>query len=91
MVSDPESNKLSLNSKKTELIIFRSKKKPINGDFSIKLNGFKLKPSDNVKYLGMYLDKHLSWDFHIHKLSNSLVTFESGEEGEGPDREHNVS
>ena len=65
-------NKLSLNSKKTELIIFRSKKKPINGDFSIKLNGFKLKPSDNVKYLGMYLDKHLSWDSHIHKLSNSL-------------------
>ena len=65
-------NKLSLNAKKTELIIFRSKRKKIDCEISFKLNGFKLKPSDNVKYLGMYLDKNLSWDFHIHKLSNSL-------------------
>ena len=65
-------NKLSLNAKKTELIIFRSKRKPMNREISIKLNGFKLTPSDNVKYLGMYLDKHLSWDYHIHTLSNSL-------------------
>ena len=65
-------NKLSLNAKKTELVIFRSKRKPMNREISIKLNGYKLTPSDNVKYLGMFLDKHLSWDFHIHKLSNSL-------------------
>ena len=65
-------NKLSLNAKKTELVIFRSKRKPMNREISIKLNGFKLTPSDNVKYLGMFLDKNLSWDFHIHKLSNSL-------------------
>ena len=65
-------NKLSLNAKKTELIIFRSKRKPINRDISIRLHGSKLKPGENVKYLGMYLDNHLSWDFHIHKLSNSL-------------------
>ena len=63
-------NKLSLNAKKTELVIFRSKRKPMNREISIKLNGFKLTPSDNVKYLGMYLDKNLSWDFHINKLSN---------------------
>ena len=44
----------------------------MNREISIKLNGFKLTPSDNVKYLGMFLDKNLSWDFHIHKLSNSL-------------------
>ena len=65
-------NKLSLNATKTELILFRSKRKQMNCEISIKLNGFKLKPSDNVKYLGMFHDKYLSWDFHIHKLSNSL-------------------
>ena len=27
---------------------------------------------DNVKYLGMYIDKHLSWNFHIIQLSKKL-------------------
>ena len=37
---------------------------------SIKLNGKKL--LDFVKYLGIYLDKHLSWDYHISQLSKKL-------------------
>ena len=27
---------------------------------------------DNVKYLGMYIDKYHSWNFHIQKLSKKL-------------------
>ena len=65
-------NKLSLNAKKTELIIFRSKRKPLYQEIFIKLNGIRLKPNDSVKYLGMHLGKHLSWETHIHNLSNSL-------------------
>lgn len=54
-------NKLSLNTDKTKLIIFYSKQKLLDTDnFSIKLNGIKLELNNNVKYLGMYLDKHLS-------------------------------
>ena len=65
-------NKLSLNATKTELVIFRSKWRKLDREIIIKLNGIRLTPTDNIKYLGMHLDKHLSWDHHIHKLSNTL-------------------
>ena len=66
-------NKLSLNTNKTKLIIFRSKQKTFDANMvSIKLNGKKLKLEDNVKYLGMFLDQHLTWEFHINQLSKKL-------------------
>ena len=65
-------NKLSLNKDKTKLIIFHSRFKSINANLSIKLDKFKLVPVDHVKYLGIYLDTHLSWGFHINQLSKKL-------------------
>ena len=66
-------NKLSLNADKTDLIFFHSKQHALNYDsISIKFNGIKLFPIDNVKYLGMYIDKYLSWNFHIQQLSKKL-------------------
>ena len=66
-------NKLSLNAAKTELIIFRSNRHPINySDISIKFNGHKLTPVSQVKYLGMYIDEHLSWDCHVAELAKKL-------------------
>ena len=41
-------------------------------EVSIKLNDKKLAPVDSVKYLGMYIDKHLCWDTHIFHLSKKL-------------------
>ena len=59
-------NRLSLNIDKTKLLIFHSKKKKVvYDDFSIKLNKIKLIPTDNVKYLGIFLDKNLAWDYQI--------------------------
>ena len=53
-------NKLSLNTAKTELIFFYSKRRPIDfNSISIRFNGVKLSPVEHVKYLGMYLDSHL--------------------------------
>ena len=66
-------NRLSLNVNKSKLIIFKTKRKIIDiNNLSIKLNGFKLVPTDNVKYLGLYLDKNLSFDYHINQLSKKL-------------------
>ena len=66
-------NKLSLNAKKTELIFFRSKQHSLDyTDVSIKFNGVKLTPVDYVKYLGLYIDKYLSWNFQILQLSKKL-------------------
>ena len=67
-----QSNRLSLNVDKSKLIIFKSKQKIISDTFSIKLNGIKLKPTDNVKYLGLYIDQNLSFDYHINQLSKKL-------------------
>ena len=65
-------NKLSLNKDKTKLIIFHSRFKSMNANLSIKVDKFKLVPVDHVKYLGIYLDNHLSWGFHINQLSKRL-------------------
>ena len=66
-------NKLSLNTDKTKLIIFHSRYKLLDNDsFSIKFNGKKLIPVNHVKYLGMFLDNHLSWDYHINQLGKKL-------------------
>ena len=49
-------NKISLNVKKTELVIFKSKQKQ----------------SDGVKYLGVKIDGNLLWKSHIDYLSVKL-------------------
>ena len=61
-------NKLSLNTDKTKLIFFHSRYKSLNSNLSIKLDKVKLYPVGHVKYLGMFLDNHLSWDYHINQL-----------------------
>ena len=62
-------NKLSLNTGKTELIFFHSKQHSLNYDgISVKFCGQKLLPVDHIKYLGMYIDKYLNWNFQIQHL-----------------------
>ena len=56
----PRSNKLSLNSEKSELVIFRSKTKKELDEITIKINKSKLSPVPNVNYLGVVLDEFLS-------------------------------
>ena len=66
-------NKLSLNTKKTELIFFRSKQHLLNyADITIKFNSIKLTPVDYVKYLGIFIGNYLSWNYHIMQLSKKL-------------------
>ena len=66
-------NKISLNTKKTDLILFHSRQNILNKDnISIKINNKRLKLVDHIKYLGTYLDKQPSWDEHIKQLSSKL-------------------
>ena len=64
-------NKISLNASKTELIIFRKPNTPLP-NLKIKLNGVKLIPKSEVKYLGLILDEHLTFKPHIHILNAKL-------------------
>ena len=78
-----KANKISLNASKTEVLIFRHKNKPIMyrknpgeilrpWDIKIKIDGKKIEPSRYVKYLGVLIDSHLNWNFHIDELSTKL-------------------
>ena len=62
------SNKLCLNSGKSELVIFRSKTKKELDQITIKINKSKLSAVPSVSYLGVVHDEFLSWDAHINKL-----------------------
>ena len=48
------------NVKKTEMVIFKSKQKKLEGDFKIKLCGKRPYPTESVKYLGVNIDTNLT-------------------------------
>ena len=50
------------------MVIFKSKQKKFEGDLKIKLCGKRLYPTESVKYLGVKIDKKLSWKYHINDL-----------------------
>ena len=68
-------NKLSLNVKKTNYIIFHPYQKCLNYDVNIKIldssvnKYFNLEHRENVKYLGVMIDDHLSWKHHINYVA----------------------
>ena len=64
-------NKISLNCDKTEIIFFH-KPGDKTPDLKIKMNGHRIIPSSNIKYLGMYLDETLNGAFHCKILSQKL-------------------
>ena len=78
-----KANKISLNSSKTEVLIFRHQNKTIAyrknpgeklrpWDIKIKIDGKKIDPSTHVKYMGVLIDSHLNWNFHVDEISTKL-------------------
>ena len=56
----------------TELVIFKSKQKELEGDLKIKLYGKRLYLTDSVKYLAVKIDTNLTWQHHANDLSIKL-------------------
>ena len=65
-------NKLSVNVNKTEYMVFRSLRKHIPGDASLKINGKAVKSVLAKKFLGVILDHKLSWCEHIQYIKNKI-------------------
>ncbi|MEM6831004.1 MAG: reverse transcriptase family protein [Bacteroidota bacterium] len=65
-------NKIALNSAKTEYILFKNRLKTFVGNLETYLDGNMLNPSSSVKYLGVYLDEHLTWNPYISDICNKL-------------------
>ena len=65
-------NRISLNVKKTELVIFKHQRKKLDSPIKIKLNRKRLYPSKSIKYLGIKIDENLNWKQHIHDIAIKL-------------------
>ena len=65
-------NKLSLNGDKKETVIFRSKAKKITKQLNFRISGQKINPTTHLKYLGIYLDEYLNWEFHTNQIMLKL-------------------
>ena len=72
LVNYLNANKISLNVKKTEIVIFKSKQKKLEGDLKVKLCGKRLYPTQSVKYLSVKIDTNLTWQHHVNDLSIKL-------------------
>ena len=69
-------NKLTLNVDKTSFIIFRSKRNNINNlPDTISHENIKIKRETKIKYLGLILEEHLSWNQHVNEICNKLKCF----------------
>ena len=51
------------------MVIFKSKQKKLEGDLKAKLCGKRLYPTDSVKYPGVKINAHLTWQHHVNDLS----------------------
>ena len=71
-----KSNKLTLSTEKTFFIIYHTKRKQIHPQYdNLRINSSVIKRVTHVKYLGVFLDEHLSWDIHITYPCNSLAKY----------------
>ena len=65
-------NKISLNTSKTKLVIFKFKNKIDTEHLSFYISGQKIKPSFQVKYLGVIQQNDVHWNSHLTKLGTKL-------------------
>ena len=68
-----DANKLSLDIDKTNYIIFHSSSVKVPPDAVIKIGRKSIKRVKFVNFLGLPLNKHLSWKYHLSELSKKLA------------------
>ena len=68
-----DANKLSLNIDKTNYIIFHSSSSKVPSGSNIKIGKKQIKRVKFVKFLGILLDEHLSWKYHLSELAKKLA------------------
>ena len=51
---------------------FRPKNKSITKQLNFRISGKKIKPVNKAKYLGIYLDEHLTWNFQQIQIKTKL-------------------
>ena len=64
-------NKLTVNTTKSNYIVVKCPRKRV-ADISVKLQNDTLRRMDHVKYLGVYIDQHLTFRPHIEYLCKKI-------------------
>ena len=67
-----KANKLPVNIKKTNYVVFKSKQKRMGGNLSLAFDGNLLKQGQVVKFLGVLLHENLSWIPYINYICKKI-------------------
>lgn len=66
-------NKLSLNAKKTKMMIFHHRQRNIsNLKLNLYINNTKIEQVNEFNFLGLLLDECMTWNSHIQKISSKI-------------------
>ena len=65
-------NKLTLNTKKTKSMVISNKKSDTDRQIKIHVNNDKLEQVSDFKYLGVWIDDKLKFNTHISKLASKI-------------------
>ena len=65
-------NRISLNTGKMKIVLFRMKNKKIIKNLIFRIIRQKIDTIKQTKYLGLYLDEGLTWKFQTEQIKNKL-------------------
>ena len=66
-------NKLSINTSKTKLILFRSCNKKQKHNITISINDENIKQVKNTTFLGIVIDECLTWNDHLDLIAKKVI------------------
>ena len=67
-----QANKLSMNIKKANFILFKAKQSKQKLDLHFSINGIEIDRVNEVLFLGVILDEHLSWKSQIQNVATKV-------------------
>jgi hypothetical protein len=73
LVDWPRANRLSLNIKKTNYMVFGMKKKAVPPDMNIIIEDEIINRVEHTKFLGITLDTDLTWKPHIAQITKKIA------------------
>ena len=65
-------NKLSLNVNKTKAMVFSFKQRSLSEMPKLMINNIEIENVDDFKFLGIHINRNISWQPHINHIANKL-------------------
>ena len=65
-------NKISLNEKKTKVMMFYSQQREVT-IIRLNMNNTDLEPITDFNFLGIIINKHVKWNNHINEIANNMT------------------